>query len=87
MSTQGKKFEGITKKLGLLPQEQIALAGTKKGKLFIGLPKERTFEEKRIGLTPDAVELLIANGHQVIVEHDAGKACGFFDYMYSDKNL
>lgn len=84
MSTQGKKFEGITKKLGLLPQEQIALAGTKNGKLFIGLPKERTFEEKRIGLTPDAVELLIANGHQVIVEHDAGKACGFFDYMYSE---
>ena len=84
MSTQGKKFEGITKKLGLLPQEQIALAGTKDGKLFIGLPRERTFEEKRIGLTPDAVELLIANGHQVIVEHDAGKACGFFDYMYSE---
>ncbi|MBL6875514.1 MAG: alanine dehydrogenase [Chitinophagales bacterium] len=84
MSTQGKKFEGITKKLGLLPQEQVALAGTKDGKLFIGLPRERTFEEKRIGLTPDAVELLIANGHQVIVEHDAGKACGFFDYMYSE---
>ena len=84
MSTQEKKFEGITKKLGLLPQEQIALAETKDGKLFIGLPKERTYEEKRIGLTPDAVEVLIANGHQVIVEHDAGKACGFFDYMYSE---
>lgn len=84
MSTQGKKFEGITEKLGLMPQEQVAMTSTKRGKLFIGLPKERTFDENRIGLTPDAVELLVANGHRVIIEHDAGKACGFYDHVYSE---
>ena len=84
MANKEKNFEGITEKLGLLPQEQAVMTAQKKGKLFIGLPKERTFDENRIGLTPDAVEMLVANGHRVIVEHDAGKACGFYDHLYSE---
>ena len=72
MANKEKIFEGITEKLGLLPKEQAVMTTQKKGKLFIGLPKERTFDENRIGLTPDAVEMLVANGHRVIVEHDAG---------------
>lgn len=84
MANKEKNFKGITEKLGLLPQEQAVMTAQKKGKLFIGLPKERTFDENRIGLTPDAVEMLVANGHQVIVEHDAGKACGFYDHLYSE---
>jgi len=73
-----------TKKLGLTPQESPLMVKQKKGKLFIGLPKERSFQDKRIGLTPDAVKALVYNGHQVLVEHDAGKECGFYDIMYSD---
>lgn len=74
----------FTKKLGLTPQEAPLMVKQKKGKLFIGLPKERSFQDKRIGLTPDAVKALVANGHQVLIEHDAGKECGFFDIMYSE---
>lgn len=78
------KFSGIAEKLGLQPQEAAALIAEKEGKLFIGLPKERAFQEQRIGLTPQAVELLTNSGHRVLVEHDAGKECGFYDYMYSE---
>lgn len=77
-------FTGITEKLGLQPKEAEAMIKEKHGKLFIGIPKERTIEEKRIGLTPQAVELLTSFGHRVLIEHDAGKECGFFDYMYSE---
>lgn len=73
-----------TSKLGLTPQESPMLVSQKKGKLFIGLPKERSFQDKRIGLTPDAVRALVSQGHQVLIEHDAGKECGFFDIMYSE---
>ena len=84
MSTHENKYSGLTESLGLLPQEQTLMTATQQGKLFIGLPKERTFNENRIGLTPDAVEVLVANGHQVLIEHDAGKACGFSDHKYSE---
>jgi Alanine dehydrogenase len=39
-----------------------------KGTLFIGLPKETHFEEKRICLTPDAVSAMTKNGHRIVVE-------------------
>lgn len=84
MAHQESKFTGITEKLGLLPKEQAVMTAKKSGKLFIGIPKERTFSEHRIGLTPDAVEVLVANGHQVLIEHDAGKICGFSDHRYSE---
>jgi alanine dehydrogenase len=37
--------------------------------LKIAIPKENAFQENRIALTPDAVGVLINNGHQVVVEH------------------
>ncbi|MGC5393990.1 hypothetical protein ACPXAZ_25725, partial [Escherichia coli] len=42
-------------------------------KLHIGIPKEIAFQENRIALTPDSVGVLVANGHQVTVEHKAGE--------------
>jgi alanine dehydrogenase len=47
--------------------------------LRIGVPKEIKVHEYRVGLTPAAVRELTANGHIVVVEHDAGAAIGFTD--------
>jgi alanine dehydrogenase len=47
--------------------------------LRIGVPKEIKVHEYRVGLTPAAVRELTANGHTVVVEHDAGAAIGFAD--------
>lgn len=52
--------------------------------LYIGIPKEIAFQENRIALTPDAVSVLISNGHQVVVEHNAGEASHFPDKDYSE---
>ena len=41
--------------------------------LFIGIPKETSFNENRIALTPEAVGVMVANGHRVVVETKAGE--------------
>ena len=48
----------------------------------IGVPKEIKAHEHRVGLTPASVVELIAGGHQVIVENDAGAGIGFVDADY-----
>ena len=53
-------------------------------KLHIGIPKEIAFQENRIALTPDAVGVLISNGHQVVVEHGAGEGSHYSDRDYSE---
>jgi alanine dehydrogenase len=52
--------------------------------LNIGIPKEIAFQENRIALTPDAVGVLVSNGHQVIIEHNAGEASHYRDKDYSE---
>jgi alanine dehydrogenase len=52
--------------------------------LFIGIPKETAFQENRVGLIPDAVGVLVANGHDVWVESTAGEGSGYSDREYSE---
>lgn len=50
----------------------------------IGIPKEVTFQENRIPLTPSAVQYFTANGHRIIVETGAGRNANFSDNQYSE---
>jgi alanine dehydrogenase len=52
--------------------------------LFIGIPKEASFNENRIALTPEAVGVMVANGHRVIMESKAGIGASYTDKDYSD---
>ncbi|WP_346236434.1 alanine dehydrogenase [Niabella insulamsoli] len=56
----------------------------KGGGMTIGIPREIAFQENRVALTPDAVSVLINNGHHVMIEHNAGDASHFRDKEYSD---
>lgn len=56
----------------------------KGAQITIGIPKETAFQENRIALTPDAVGVLVSNGHQVVLEHNAGDAAHFRDKDYSE---
>ena len=40
----------------------------------IGVPKEIKVLENRVGLTPESVREVVAHGHEVVVERDAGRA-------------
>jgi alanine dehydrogenase len=68
----------------LLPQEEKLEIGKHKSELFIGIPKETSYQERRICLTPDAVSSLVSHGHRVMIESDAGKNASFSDKEYSD---
>jgi len=52
--------------------------------LNIGIPKESAFQENRIALTPEAVGVIVSNGHQVTIEHNAGEAAHYKDKDYSE---
>lgn len=67
-----------------MPQEEMLEIARKKGSLNIGIPKEISFQENRVALVPDDVALLVNNGHQVIVETNAGKHAHFDDTDYSE---
>jgi alanine dehydrogenase len=68
----------------LLPQEEMLEIARKKSELFIGIPKETCFQERRICLTPDAVNSLISHGHKVMLESGAGLSSSYSDKEYSD---
>ncbi|WP_047245403.1 alanine dehydrogenase [Maribacter thermophilus] len=69
-------------KLQLIPQEETLEILKQKGELYIGLPKENQYQEKRICLTPDAVNAITANGHRVLIESGAGEGAHFLDSDY-----
>ncbi|MBS1950387.1 MAG: Alanine dehydrogenase [Cytophagales bacterium] len=76
-------FEALAK-TSLSPQEQLVKIKKGKHSFFVGLPRETALQENRISLTPDAVALLINNGHEVWVESNAGAGSKFTDHAYSE---
>ncbi|RZJ70095.1 alanine dehydrogenase [Flavobacterium sp.] len=68
----------------LLPQEETLEVTPQKSDLFIGIPKETSYQERRICLTPDAVSSLVSHGHRVMIESGAGIAASYCDKEYSD---
>ena len=52
--------------------------------MMIGIPREIAFQENRVALTPDAVSVLVSNGHKLVIEHNAGEASHFRDKDYSE---
>ena len=74
-----------TKSSFVLPKEEMLEVKPNHQKLEIGIPKESSFQENRVSLTPDSVGLLVANGHSVIIQKDAGSASNFSDNEYTEK--
>ncbi|MBM3440015.1 MAG: alanine dehydrogenase [Bacteroidetes bacterium] len=56
----------------------------KEARLFIGIPKEHLYQENRIPLTPEAVGVLVNNGHEVMIEYRAGEGAHYSDKDYSE---
>jgi alanine dehydrogenase len=69
---------------GFLPQEEMVAMGKKFKKLTIGIPREKPQIEQRVSLTPEAVEVLVNNGHDVLLESKAGEGSRYNDTDYSE---
>jgi alanine dehydrogenase len=83
MAEKKSGFEALAKS-AISTQEQLMPVKTGNHSFFIGLPKEVSLQENRISLTPDAVALLVNNGHDVWIESKAGLGSKFTDKQYSE---
>ena len=84
MITDPELLKSLMQQGILMPKEEMLEVPRKKGALFIGIPKETSFQEKRVALVPEAVGLLVANGHRVRIEAKAGEGANFTDNEYSE---
>jgi alanine dehydrogenase len=84
MITDPEILKKLIEQGSLLPKEEMLEIGRKKGSLFIGIPKETSFQERRVALVPVAVSVLVANGHRVRVESKSGELASFSDRDYSE---
>ncbi|MBP6794141.1 MAG: alanine dehydrogenase [Saprospiraceae bacterium] len=68
----------------LSPQEKLLDVYGRDNKMFLGIPKEERMQENRVALTPNAVGMLTAQGHRVMIEKGAGKRSFYQDNEYSE---
>ena len=74
----------LAREVSMMPQEAMMQVGRKKKSLYIGIPKEVSFQEHRVPLTPSAVAVLVGRGHEVVIERGTGGTVQFQDNDYSE---
>ncbi|MFT4755019.1 MAG: alanine dehydrogenase [Salibacteraceae bacterium] len=84
MTEEENPLKNLSQQASLMPKEQLFAIRNADRRLFIGIPKETSFQENRVGLTPSGVKVLTNNGHEVWVELSAGESAGFSDHDYSE---
>ena len=68
----------------MLPKEEMLEIRRKGKRIRIGIPSDKDKVEYRVPLTPQAVELLVSYGHEILIEKDAGKAASYSDEEYRE---
>ncbi|WP_297085675.1 alanine dehydrogenase [uncultured Draconibacterium sp.] len=66
----------------LLPKEEMLEVKKKGQKIKIGIPSDYSKVEYRVPLTPQAVDLLVSYGHEILIERDAGKSASYSNEDY-----
>lgn len=74
----------LASQAGIQVMEQRLEQSRKKQSIFIGIPKENSFYENRVPLSPESVEMLTNNGMRIIIESRAGEASRFSDKDFSE---
>ncbi|MCK9618549.1 MAG: alanine dehydrogenase [Lentimicrobiaceae bacterium] len=69
----------------LMHQTEMLEVAKQQCRLSIGIPSETSIHENRVGLIPEAVGLLVQNGHTVFVQSDAGRMACFTDNEYLEQ--
>lgn len=84
MNPADDALRNLSQEAARMPKEQLVAIRNADKRLFIGIPRESSFQENRVAMTPDAVALLVNNGHEVWMEKNAGAAAHYFDHEYSE---
>jgi alanine dehydrogenase len=84
MDQNQKSFIKFSHSEGLMPKEETLEVQQQRCRLTIGIPREIANQERRVGLVPEAVSLLVQNGHNVLIETNAGSGARFHDHEFSE---
>jgi len=67
-----------------VPKELLKEISSAKFPMTIGIPKENSPDEKRLVFTPEAVDMIVEAGHQILFESGAGAGINYSDADYSE---
>ena len=85
MKSKGEsKEKDLISKTMLMPQEEVLEVKKRGQKIKIGIPSDFSKVEYRVPLTPQAVDLLVSYGHEIIIETNAGKSASYSDEAYRE---
>jgi alanine dehydrogenase len=82
-SVSNPSFGDLAREASLQPQEKLVRVSDSMNSLSIGIPKEITYQENRVPLSPMAVQLLVDQGHSIQLESGCGEKANFTDLDYS----
>jgi len=83
-SKEKSKESSLISKTMLMPQEEMLEVKKRGQKIKIGIPNDYSKVEYRVPLTPQAVDLLVSYGHEILIETNAGKSASYSDKAYAE---
>jgi alanine dehydrogenase len=84
MNDKGKNGNLSFGNTTFMPKEEQLETAVRRKKISIGIPSDKRNDEKRVALTPEAVNLLVENGNEVIVQKGAGAGANYSDKDYAE---
>jgi alanine dehydrogenase len=84
MNEKGNSKQKNFDNTAFMPKEEHLETAVKYRNISIGVPCDNKDEEKRVALTPESVNLLVANDNEVIVQQGAGLGANYSDKDFSE---
>lgn len=84
MNEKGNRGKVSFGNTAFMPKEEHLETAVKNKRITIGIPSDNKDEEKRVALTPEAINLLVESGNEVIVQTGAGLGANYTDNDYSE---
>lgn len=84
MNEKGKNGNMNFGNTAFMPKEEQLETAVSRKKISIGVASDKKNDEKRVALTPEAINLLVENGNEVIVQKGAGAGANYSDKDYAE---
>lgn len=84
MNDKGKNGNLNLGSTAFMPKEEQLETAVRRKKISIGIPSDKKNDEKRVALTPEAVNLLVENENEVILQKGAGAGANYSDKDYAE---
>jgi alanine dehydrogenase len=84
MNMKGKSGKVNLGNGAFMPKEEHLETAVRFRRISIGIPSDTKDDEKRVALTPEAVNLLVESDNEVVVQKGAGAGANYTDKDYSE---